>query len=415
MPALKARPQSRSLVLLTLFFLLAAIFPTGAALASPGDISIIVNGQQLNLDTPPLLQDGRLLAPVRPVAEALLARVTWSEESSTVLITTLKTTLVLKVDSKEVSKNGEKLSLDGPVQVSNGRIMVPLRFLAEALGATVAWDEQNLTATITTPPLPVPERVANSGVFPARVAFTSNNNLWLLDGSQAGSKPVQVTKEGAVEILGWSPDGQWLAYLQRETPQEWAGKPYLWVVKADGSGAFQVDAQPVLARAAWSPMADVLAYSTQGPGGGYAPDMNLKLATIAGGRAQVTALLPDKSELVQDFAWAPDGRSLAISLGRTKEQPLRIDRLTLKGERTNLLNLGEAGTPEGQIYPSFATGLRWSPNGRYLAYYLHPNSGSLSADGVALQVLDLQKPGGQPRGLGTSLHYKEWLSWSPDG
>ncbi|QGP91306.1 hypothetical protein MGLY_06370 [Neomoorella glycerini] len=407
------KARSRPLILFVLFFLLAAMYPAATVLAGPATITITVDGRPLNLETPPLLQDGHLLVPVRPVSEALQARVTWNEENRAVVIITPQVTINMKVDSKEVFKNGEHLSLDVAVRVSHDRAMVPLRFLAEALGARVVWDAQNQTVTITTPQVPVPERVY-SGAFPARVAFSANNNLWLLDGSRAGAGPVQVTKKGSVEILGWSPDGQWLAYLQRETPDLWAGKPYLWVVKAGGSGAFQVDPRPVLGQPAWSPQENTLVYSTQGPGGGYAPDMNLKLAAIEDGQAKVTALLPDKSELVQDFAWAPDGQSLAVALRRTAEQPLRIDRITLTGERSNLLTLGEAGTPEGQIYPSFATGLTWSPNGRYLAYYLHPNSGSLAADGVPLQVLDLEKSS-QPLALGTSLQYKQWLAWSPDG
>jgi len=411
MTALNARPGT--LALLVFLLLLAAMFPGAAVLAGTGDISITVNGQLLSPDVPPLLQGNRLLFPARPLAEALQARVTWNEASRTAVVTTSQTTILFKLDSKEVVKDGEKLSLDVPVQVSRGHIMVPLRFLAEALGAEVAWDERNLAATISTPPAPVPERVY-SGAFPARVAFTSNNNLWLLDGSQAGAQPVQVTKEGSAEFLGWSPDGQWLAYLQRETPEEWAAKPYLWVVKADGSGAIQVDQRPVLGTPAWSSAANTLAYSTDGPGGGYAPDMNLKLATIVDGKVKVTALLPDKSELVQDFAWAPDGHSLAVSLQCTEDHPLRIDRINLQGERSNLLTLGEAGITLGEVYPSFATGLRWSPNGRYLAYYLHPNSASLAADGVQLQVLDLKQPG-KPLDLGTSLQYRQWLAWSPDG
>lgn len=282
MPIPKTRPRSRYLVLLTLIFLLTTLLPARAVPAAPGEIGIIVNGQQLKLDTPPLLQDGYLLVPARPLAEALQAGVTWNEATNSAIITTAKTTIILEPGIKDVVQDGQRVILDIPVQRNtNGRILVPLRFLAEALGATVAWDAANLTVTITTP---APERVY-SGAFPARVAFTAGNNLWLLDGSRAGARPVRVTRSGSVEILGWSPDGQWLAYLQRETPELWASKPYLWVVKADGSGAFQVDPRPVLEKAAWSPAANVLAYSTQGPGGGYAPDMNLKLATIEDSQA----------------------------------------------------------------------------------------------------------------------------------
>ncbi|GEA14034.1 copper amine oxidase-like protein [Moorella sp. E308F] len=406
-----AQKPLKSLALLALFFLLAGFFP--AAPAGAADVTIFVDGRELNLEEPAVIQDGYVLAPVRALAQALRAQVAWKEANREVIITGPQTTIRMVAGSKEVFKNDIKYTLAVPVQIRNGRVLAPVRFLAESLGAGVSWNSLTLTVAITTPLPAVPERVY-AAPFPARVAFTANNDLWLLDGSQAGAGPVQVTKDGAVQILGWSPDGQWLAYLQREKQEEWAAKPYLWVVKADGSGAFQVDPRPVLGQPAWSPCENTLAYSTGGPGGGYAPDMNLKLATIKDGRVQVMALLPDRSELVQDFAWAPDGQSLAVSLPRTEDQPLRIDRLTLKGERSNLLTLGEAGTPIGEVYPSFAYGFSWSPGGRYLAYHLHPNSASLAADGVDLQVLDLEQPG-KPLDLGVTLNYSGWLAWSPDG
>ncbi|MDK2817240.1 MAG: hypothetical protein PWR22_1869 [Moorella sp. (in: firmicutes)] len=406
-----AQKPLKSLALLALFFLLAGFFP--AAPAGAADVTIFVDGRELNLEEPAVIQDGCVLAPVRALAQALRAQVAWKEANREVIITGPQTTIRMVAGSKEVFKNDIKYTLAVPVQIRNGRVLAPVRFLAESLGAGVSWNSLTLTVAITTPLPAVPERVY-AAPFPARVAFTANNDLWLLDGSQAGAGPVQVTKDGAVQILGWSPDGQWLAYLQREKQEEWAAKPYLWVVKADGSGAFQVDPRPVLGQPAWSPCENTLAYSTGGPGGGYAPDMNLKLATIKDGRVQVMALLPDRSELVQDFAWAPDGQSLAVSLPRTEDQPLRIDRLTLKGERSNLLTLGEAGTPIGEVYPSFAYGFSWSPGGRYLAYHLHPNSASLAADGVDLQVLDLEQPG-KPLDLGVTLNYSGWLAWSPDG
>ncbi|WP_338827032.1 stalk domain-containing protein [Neomoorella thermoacetica] len=407
-----AKEPFKSLVLLALFFLLAGFFPA-PGLAGTGGITIFVDGQELNLEEPAIIQDGYVLAPVRALAEALQARVTWNEGTNEVIITGPQTTIKMVAGSKDVYKNEERLSLSVPVQVRNGRVLAPARFLAESLGAGVSWNALTLTVAITTPPPAVPERVY-AAPFPARVAFSANNHLWLLDGSQAGAGPVQVTKDGAVQILGWSPDGQWLAYLQWETSEFRAGKPYLWVVRADGNGAFQVDQRPVLAKASWSPVDSILAYSTQGPGGGYAPDMNLRLAAIESGQARLTTLIPDKGELVEDFAWAPDGQSLAVSLPRTQDEPLRIDRLTLKGERSNLLTLGEAGTPIGEVYPSFAYGFSWSPGGRYLAYHLHPNSASLAADAVDLQVLDLGQPG-KPLDLGVTLNYSGWLAWSPDG
>lgn len=375
-----------------------------------GDVKVFLSGQEITWETPPsFYRDGHLLVPVRDLARAVGAEVSWDEKKQMVLVTSPKATLRFQIGSSEAMVDGEKVTLPSPVILKNGRTMVPLRFLAQVLGLAVNWDERTQTATLIAPP----ERVY-WGAFPARVAFTANNNLWLLDGSQAGAQPVQVTKEGSVQILGWSPDGQWLAYLQRETPELWESKPYLWVVKYDGSGAVQVDPRPVVGEPQWSPRENILAYSTQAPGADYAPDGNLKLATVTEKGVQAKLLLPDYSLPVEDWAWAPDGQSLAISVKRTAEEPWRIDRLTLAGERTNLLKGKGVGHPQGDIYFSHAVGLKWSPNGRYLAYYLRYNAASLSTDGVPLEVLDLENPQ-KPLTLGICLPYRQWLAWSPDG
>ena len=63
-----------------------------------------------------------------------------------------------------------------------------------------------------------------------------------------------------------------------------------------------------------------------------------------------TSLWPQNSEIIESLAWSPDGQSLAISLPRNEKQPLRIDQITLKGDHTNLLTLGEAGKMENEIY-----------------------------------------------------------------
>lgn len=61
-------------------------------------------------------------------------------------------------------------------------------------------------------PLPKPERI-EAAAFDARVAFTCDGCLWLVDGRQTDSPPIRLTVAGQVEILGWSANGEWLAYL----------------------------------------------------------------------------------------------------------------------------------------------------------------------------------------------------------
>ncbi|HHW43790.1 MAG TPA: hypothetical protein GXX25_08280 [Desulfotomaculum sp.] len=427
----KRLPLLALFVMLSLLLLAASVpaFPRVSA-AGDGQSSslvplqkpVLVNGRELNLTQWRL--DGVTLVPVRTLSYALQARVDWDPATRTVTVVKDGAAIKLEVDSGRAYKNDRPIEPGGRVILLENRVLVPLRFIARTLGATVQWNEKTGVIEITMPEQGGPDNAVPAEVYsttiPSRVAFTRDGYLWVVDGqgnnSPAKAIPVRDTNGKAVKIVGWSPDGRWLAYLQWDTAEFYSGKPYLWVVKADGTGNFQVDPRPVLDAAAWSPRDNVLAYSTQGPGGGYAPDGNLKLASLNDGKAAITTLLPDKTGLIADFAWAPDGQSLAVSFARTEGNPLQIDRVTLQGERSGLLKLGEPLTEKDQdsIYAWSAEGLKWSPNGRYLAYYLRPNSASLSADGVTLQVLDVQKPG-QPLNVGTALNYPQWLAWSPDG
>jgi len=268
-----------------LILLLEVLPPLVSPVFADGDeVTLTVDGKKLNLDLPPVLQNDRVLAPVRNLAEALRAQVDWDPVTASVMVVKGSKTIKMSAGSREVLINGKQIFVGEPPQIVQDRFFVPVSATVSTLGAAFEWVGETRTVAITTPlPPPVPERVSQLH-FPALVAFTNAGHLWILDGGKTGAAPVQVTREGKTEILGWSPDGQWLAWPQRADEDEYSAKPYLWVVKADGTGSFQVDRRPVLGTPAWSPQTNSLAYSTTGPGGGYAPDGNLKIASIENGR-----------------------------------------------------------------------------------------------------------------------------------
>ncbi|GBF35007.1 TolB protein precursor [Desulfocucumis palustris] len=356
------------------------------------------------------------MAPARSLAAALQAHVDWDSATGTATVTKGSDTIQLVYGSGEAIKNSRRVTLDVPVQMAGDRLMVPLRFVSEALHASVQYSLLNDTVTVISSPPEKPVLEYNSS-FPARVALTNNGDLWLVDGTKPGSGPVQVTRGGTAEIEGWSPDGRWLMYRYSESSKDYDDTYYLWAVKADGTGAFQIDPKRVHGTPAWSPKTNIIAYSTQSSKEGYEPDGNLKLAFLDGTDNEKTTtslLLPDNSG-VDCFSWAPDGKSLAVSIPRSQKQPLLINRVDLNGESANLLT-------DGQPYPAgeyqyllnrSATGLKWSPDGRYLAYYMEPGSASMTADGVNIQVLDLKQTE-PPLELGSGLGYAQWLAWSPD-
>ena len=256
----------------------------------------------------------------------------------------------------------------------------------------------------------LPLKVSNV-IIPAQIAFKNNGTLWILDGSKQNKQPVQITKKGVVDILGWSHDGKWLTYLHRDTEYPYFDNCYLWAVKWDGSQTIQIDTKPIIGDPTWSPTDNIIAYKTE-----QMKDEDYGEGKIAhiddGGKVTMHSLYPSCEQVV-DLAWSPNGKSLAISLPRkTKKEPLIIDRITLNGVRTNLLTKFYPVVKGESIYVWAASGIKWSPNGQFLAYYLLPNSASLAADKTYIQLLNIPKH--ETVNLGNGLAYREWLAWSPD-
>lgn len=383
----------------------------------PVPVSIILDGRTLNLDPPAVIVDDRAQVPVAQLAAALQAQVTWDAGRRMATVVKGNETVQITADSINTTENGQVITFGTRARIIQDRIYAPvwslIRFCAE-----VDWDGATRAVRLTSEQPTVVERVYTPA-FPLCVAWIADGRLCLLDGTVAGSQPVQVALgDGVSRIIGWSPDGRWLMFLCSPTQNNFSDLNYLWVVRADGTGAFQVDGRPV-EDPSWSPQADTIAYSTIDPDSKH-PDDNLKIASIADGQAEVVTLLQEQGNVfgIIEVVWSPDGQSLAVSCPRTFDPPyqrLHIDRVTLKGERTTLFSAGDAGQPnfDHVIYPWAAGGLQWSPDGGYLAYHLRPNSSSLSTDSVELQVIDLQHPD-QPVDLGPGLHYANWFAWSPD-
>jgi len=105
----------------------------------PGSTQVMLNRTLLLLDVPPRIIQGRTVVPVRFVAEALGATVTWHEETSAVVVSYGAAAIHLTIGSPVAIVNGSRVLLDVVPFVERGRTLVPLRFLAETLGFEVLW------------------------------------------------------------------------------------------------------------------------------------------------------------------------------------------------------------------------------------------------------------------------------------
>ena len=114
-------------------------------------IPVIVNGQKVKFpDTEPFINtDGRTMVPVRFVSERLGADVTWESDTETAVIKYNGKEIRMPIGSNQVSVNGQAVELDTQAELYEGRTMVPLRFVSEVLGSKVEWDNAAHSVRVT--------------------------------------------------------------------------------------------------------------------------------------------------------------------------------------------------------------------------------------------------------------------------
>lgn len=117
----------------------------------PDIVTVVLDGQTLQFPTQdPIITDGRTLVPMRTIFEALGADVEWIDEDGvqSIVATTEDTTINMTINSDKFYVNGEEKMLDVPAQLINDKTLVPIRAISESLGCYVGWDEDAKTVII---------------------------------------------------------------------------------------------------------------------------------------------------------------------------------------------------------------------------------------------------------------------------
>lgn len=162
-----------------------------AALAAAQErLSVTVNGEAVRfVGAGPQSIGGRVFVPLRGVMEKLGAFVGWDAPNQTVRAQRGTTDLELRIGSRTARINGRDVPLDVPAQISGGTTLVPLRFMAEALGATVRFDAATQTVHLSTSSDGIqPDPGGGSGTgsgAPNIRRFTTNAKGWLRAGDVA--------------------------------------------------------------------------------------------------------------------------------------------------------------------------------------------------------------------------------------
>lgn len=105
------------------------------------------------MDTPAYVNNGRVMLPLRYVAEALGLQVSWVPETKTVIIWDLTQRVEIPVKSNRIIVNGITYTSDVKPEIKSSRTMLPIANIARALGlidgSDIIWDQYNKQVTLT--------------------------------------------------------------------------------------------------------------------------------------------------------------------------------------------------------------------------------------------------------------------------
>lgn len=140
------------------------------------DISVYVNGTQIATDVAPVIINDRTMVPVRAIAEALNCDVAWDADTKGVAIYRKDHLYNMWIDHDtafdiDTVTLNNSYKMDTAPMVINDRTMLPLRAVAELLGAEVSWDGESKTVTVN---LELGEIEDNAGVAQECIAYSQS-------------------------------------------------------------------------------------------------------------------------------------------------------------------------------------------------------------------------------------------------
>ncbi|MBO8129604.1 MAG: copper amine oxidase N-terminal domain-containing protein [Peptococcaceae bacterium] len=114
------------------------------------NVEVYVNGEKVDFpDAKPFIDTAkaRTYVPLRFVSEALGGKVAWDAQAKTAVVERNNVQVRMRIGSRVALRDGQDVALDAPAMISKARTMVPLRFVSEALGAKVVWNNGKVLIT----------------------------------------------------------------------------------------------------------------------------------------------------------------------------------------------------------------------------------------------------------------------------
>ena len=184
------------------------------------DIAVKLNGKYLNFDVEPQIMNGRTMVPFRAIFENLDCIVEWNADARVAKGIRNGKAIRLTIDSKTATVDGKATALDQEAVIVDGRTLVPLRFVSEALGAAVDWNGDTRTVSIMAK---IPEQV----YWFDTESFTNMGSWNLVKENGSLGKYVLISQTDAVLPTDGKPNENEPATTTFSVAEE--GDYYVWV------------------------------------------------------------------------------------------------------------------------------------------------------------------------------------------
>ena len=131
--------------------ILAAVLAFASVGAFAEGVTVTLNGEALGFDTEPIIEEGRVLVPMRAIFEALGFTVEWEGDASSALALRSDRAIITAVDKARLLILTDELKAvdtDVPTRLVDGTTLVPVRAVSEGAGCSVDWDGETKTVII---------------------------------------------------------------------------------------------------------------------------------------------------------------------------------------------------------------------------------------------------------------------------
>ncbi|HJV47127.1 MAG TPA: N-acetylmuramoyl-L-alanine amidase family protein [Bacillota bacterium] len=116
--------------------------------SSQPTVQLIIEGNQISSDVPPKLLDGHTYVPIRVIANNFNSQVGWDNDQRKVSIQGDGIQLTMQIGNPSAVVNGKEVTMEVPPMIDGGRTLVPLRFVGESMGTNVGWEQESQTVII---------------------------------------------------------------------------------------------------------------------------------------------------------------------------------------------------------------------------------------------------------------------------